>query len=133
VKIIYVYLITLVLFLAIDSIWLGLLARSFYQSQIGALLLDRPRFGVAGAFYLLYAVGLLYFAILPGLNAGSLVETSVRAALFGFFCYLTYDLSNLATLKGYGPGVAVADIAWGSVLNLIVGATTFAIVRSLSS
>ncbi len=131
-KYLYVYLIAAVLFLAIDSVWLGLVARGFYQSQIGSLLLDRPRFGVAAVFYAIYVVGLLYFAIVPGLDAGSFAQALLRSLLFGFFCYLTYDASNLATLKGYTETVAVADVIWGAVLTGVVGAATFLVVQALS-
>lgn len=131
-KFAYVYVIAALLFLMIDSIWLGVVARGFYQSHFGSLLLERPRIGVAAVFYALYVVGLLYFALVPGLNAGSLSVAVFRSALFGFFCYLTYDASNLATLKGYSASVAVADVIWGTVLTAIVGGATFLIVRGLS-
>lgn len=131
-KFVYLYIVAGLLFLAIDSLWLGFVARGFYQAQIGALLLEKPRFGVAAVFYAIYVVGLLYFALVPGLNAGSIVETAVRCGLFGFFCYLTYDASNLATLRGYSGSLAVADVVWGTVLSAVVGCLTFLIARALS-
>lgn len=132
VKYLYVYLIALAIFLLLDAIWLGLVARSFYQTHLGPLLLTRPRFGVAGLFYAIYIVGLLYFALVPGLDAANLSLTLLRAALFGFFCYLTYDASNLATLKGYAESIAIADIIWGAVLSAVTGGATFLVVRALA-
>lgn len=129
-KYLYVYLIALAIFLLLDAVWLGLVARSFYQAHIGPLLLARPRFGVAALFYAIYVIGLLYFALVPGLGAASLPLTLLRAALFGFFCYLTYDASNLATLKGYAASVAIADVIWGAVLTAVTAGATFLIVRA---
>lgn len=131
-KYISVYVIAAVIFLALDALWLGFVARGFYQAHIGPLLLERPRFGVAAVFYAIYVVGLLYFALIPGLEAGSLSTTLLKAALFGFFCYLTYDASNLATLKGYAESIAVADVIWGAVISAVTAGATFLIVRALA-
>lgn len=131
-KYVYLYLIAAVVFLAADALWLGVIARGFYQSQIGALLLERPRFGVAIVFYALYVVGLLYFAVVPGLEAGRLGLTVMNAALFGFFCYLTYDASNLSTLKGYTLPFAVVDTLWGTFASGATAAIAFLAARGLN-
>ena len=111
------YLATMVVFFAIDFVWLGTVAKGFYQNQIGALLLKDFRVGIAVGFYLVYGLGLIFFAVRPALDSGSLITALVYGALFGFFCYATYDLTNLATLKGYTATVAIVDVAWGTFLT----------------
>ncbi len=111
------YLSAFAVFLICDAVWLGVVARPFYAREIGPLLLEDPDFAVAGAFYVLYLVGVVAFAMLPGLQSGSLRTTSWRAALFGLIAYATYDLTNLATLKGFSAVVAIVDMAWGTILT----------------
>ncbi|WP_235890894.1 DUF2177 family protein [Pararhizobium mangrovi] len=130
-KYVYVYLIATVIFLGLDALWLGVVAKNFYQAQIGELMLDKPRFGVAAGFYAIYVVGLLYFALVPALNEGSLPKVLVASLLFGFFCYATYEATNLATLRGWTNAMAAADIAWGTVLTAIAGCVTYAIVQGI--
>ncbi|MCE7860000.1 MAG: DUF2177 family protein, partial [Chloroflexi bacterium CFX2] len=110
------YLITLLAFLAIDSIWLGLVAPSFYQSQIGYILAENPNFLAAGLFYLLFVLGMVVFVVEPGVREGTLIKAVRRGALFGLVTYATYDLTNLATLEGWPVLVTVVDLAWGTIL-----------------
>jgi uncharacterized membrane protein len=114
------YLATLAAFLAVDMLWLGLVARGFYRAQIGFLLSPSPNWVAAFVFYLLFVGGLLYFAILPGLQAGSLSKALLHGALFGLLTYATYDLTNLATLKDWPLTVTIVDILWGVVLSTLV-------------
>jgi uncharacterized membrane protein len=116
------YLCALVVFLACDAVWLGVVARRFYMDEIGSLLLDPPNWPVAGAFYLLYLVGVVVFAMLPGLETGSLATALWRGALLGLVAYGTYDLTNLSTLKGFTARIALVDMAWGTVLTGVVAA-----------
>ena len=125
------YLATLVAFFAIDMLWLGLVAVSFYQAQIGHLMADSTNWGAAILFYLLFLGGLLYFVVVPGLQAGSLRATLPRAALFGLITYATYDLTNLATLKDWPLLVTVVDLTWGVVLCLLVSTASYAAGRWL--
>jgi uncharacterized membrane protein len=111
------YVATVVVFCGLDFLWLGFVAKGYYQSQVGSLLLDRPNLPVAAAFYALYVVGVLVFAVLPGLEAGSPTRALALGALFGFFAYATYDLTNLATLKGWSVGIALLDLAWGAIVT----------------
>ncbi|MBL8088883.1 MAG: DUF2177 family protein [Anaerolineales bacterium] len=110
------YFITLITFLAIDSFWLGLVAPSFYRSQIGHLMADNANFLAAGIFYLLYIYGLLIFVILPSLKNESMYQNVIRGALFGLITYATYDLTNLATLRDWPLLVTGVDMAWGTIL-----------------
>ncbi len=112
------YLCTLVVFLAIDAVWLGIVARDFYRNQFGSLLLDQPIWGVALAFYAIYVVGLVLFVVAPGYAQGSgLLSTFAWGAAFGFFAYATYDLTNHATLRNWPPLITVVDLAWGTLLS----------------
>ena len=125
------YAIAVVVFLAVDLAWLGLIAKGFYADRMGGLLRDKPRWGVAIAFYALYVAGLVYFAIAPAMAGGDWQGAVLNGALFGFFTYLTYDFTNLAVLKGYDPLVAVVDTLWGTVLGATVAGVTTVVLAAL--
>lgn len=114
------YLITFLAFLAIDAFWLGLVAPSFYQSQIGYIMADQPNFVAAGLFYLLFIYGMVVFIVEPGVREWTLSQSVLRGALFGLVTYATYDLTNLATLEGWPILVTVVDLAWGTFLSAAV-------------
>ena len=114
------YFLTLVVFLVIDSLWLGLVAPKFYRAQIGYIMTDTPNLMAAGIFYLLFVAGMLVFVVEPGVRQDSLIRTVLRGALFGLVTYATYDLTNLATLKGWPVLVTVVDLSWGTILSAIV-------------
>ncbi len=120
VYIIKLYCATLIAFFAVDMIWLGLVARSFYKKQLGFLLSPEINWPAAIIFYLLFVAGILVFVVLPGLKEDSLQTTILRAALFGLVTYATYDLTNLATVKDWPLIVTVVDLAWGAVLSMAV-------------
>ena len=126
------YFATLVAFLAIDLVWLGLVARTFYNKHLGFLMAPQVNWPAALIFYLLFVVGILVFAVLPGLEAGSLTTTLVRAALFGLIAYATYDLTNLATLKDWPVLVTVVDLIWGMVLSVVVSCAGYLAGKWLS-
>lgn len=119
-RLIKLYFVSLAAFLAIDMIWLGLAARSFYQQQLGFLMVPSPNWFVAVLFYLLFVVGLLFFVVAPGLKANSLKATLLKAALFGLITYATYDLTNLATLKDWPALLSIVDMLWGMFLSVSV-------------
>ncbi len=119
------YVATLIVFFAVDMVWLGLVARSFYQKQIGFLMAPATNWAAAVIFYLLFILGILFFVVLPGLREGSLGATLLRAALYGLITYATYDLTNLATLRDWPVTMAVVDIAWGVFLSTVVSLASF--------
>ena len=119
------YLATLIAFFAIDILWLGLLARRFYDKYLGFLISDKPIWSAAILFYLLFVAGLLVFVILPGLQIGSAKRVLLLGALFGLIAYGTYDLTNLALVKDWPWIVTVIDMCWGSVLGAIVSYVGF--------
>lgn len=106
-----------VLFLLIDMIWLLWLGRSFYVSEIGDLLRQPPNMGAAGAFYVLYVTGLMIMVIWPAVQAGSVPQGLLFGALLGLIAYGTYDLTNLAVMKGFTTRIAIIDMIWGMVLT----------------
>lgn len=107
-------------FLGIDSFWLGLVAPSFYSSQIGYIMADQPNFLAAGLFYLLFIFGMVVFIVEPGVKEQTLMQAVMRGALFGLVTYATYDLTNLATLAGWPVLVTVVDLLWGTFLSAAV-------------
>jgi uncharacterized membrane protein len=130
-KTIITYLVTLVVFVAIDLVWLGWLARSTYMAEMGDLLRKQPNLVAAVIFYAVYAAGLMFFAISPGLKSGSLVYTIGLAAALGFVAYGTYDLTNLSVMNGFSVKIAVIDLLWGTCLSALASAVTFLIVSKL--
>lgn len=115
------YLITFLAFLGVDSLWLGLIAPSFYRSQIGHLMADDANFVAAAAFYLIYIFGMVFFAIEPAMRSGdSLQQAALRGALYGFITYATYDLTNHATLRDWTLLMTVVDMTWGTLLGAAV-------------
>ncbi len=118
------YLFSVPVFFLIDMLWLGYVARGFYQRQIGHLL-GEVNWPAAVGFYLVYLVGLIYFATYPAYVDGSLLDAAFVGGLFGFFTYATYDMTNLATMKSWPTTVVVVDIAWGTTLGALVSGTTF--------
>ena len=113
------YVAALLVMVALDALWLGFIAKPLYQQGIGHLMADKPKLIAALVFYLLFPIGLLVFAVQPDRAWGA---TLAAAAMFGFFTYATFDLSNLATLKGWPVSLAAIDIAWGSFISLACGA-----------
>lgn len=120
-----VYAVSVPVFFAIDMVWLGFVARTLYKSQLGHLLSDSVVWPVAIAFYLAFLVGLLIFAIVPALEARSFMHALLYGALFGFFTYMTYDLTNWSTLRDWPALISVIDIAWGTFLSAAVASTTY--------
>jgi len=117
------YAISVPIFFLIDMLWLGVIARNFYQAQIGHLL-GPVNWPAAIIFYLIFLVGLTFFAIYPAAMRGTVLTAVGLGALFGFFTYATYDLTNLATLKEWPLPVVFVDIAWGAVLGASVAGVT---------
>jgi uncharacterized membrane protein len=113
---IVLYLVTLVVLMALDFVFLGVLAKGFFTGQVGDMLGElKPVPAVL--FYLLYVVGVLIFV--SG-GAGATTQTTLLyGALFGLFCYATFDLTSLALLKHWSWAVAAVDIGWGAVVTAV--------------
>lgn len=113
------YLATALIFLAIDAVWLGYVAKRFYFERLGHLLLEKPLLGTAAAFYVIYMIGVLVFAVAPGLEAGNPVVAAGYGALFGLCAYATYDITNYVTLRDWPLEVSIVDTIWGAVLTSV--------------
>ncbi len=128
-SIIISYVLTFLVFLMVDMFWLGFIAKNLYQKFLGSFLADNVNWTAAFVFYFIYVVGISIFAIYPAVNKGSLLNAILMGTLFGVFTYATYDLTNLATLKGWPLPIVFIDIAWGAVLSAIVSFCGFYIVK----
>lgn len=119
------YLIAVSVFFAIDMVWLGVVAKSFYAKQIGHLMKTDVGWIPALIFYLLFVVGLVIFVITPALEKKELIHTILYGALFGLITYATYDLTNLATLKDWPLLVTIIDLIWGAAISASVSSITY--------
>jgi uncharacterized membrane protein len=108
---------TLLVMAVLDGLWLGWVAKPMYQHGLSHLMAEHPNWAAAAAFYFVFVAGLLVFAVLPHVAEPGLSKTAMSAALFGFVAYATYDLSNLATLKGWPLELSLIDMVWGSALS----------------
>ncbi len=130
IQYIYLYLLTIPVFFIIDMTWLGFVAKDFYQEKLVDFL-GPVNWPAAIIFYLVFIVGVIIFAVVPALESHSLTKAIVLGALFGFFTYATYDLTNLATLKDWPLMVVFVDILWGAVLSCSVATLSYLIGKSL--
>ncbi len=119
------YAVALTAFLIIDLIWLGVVARSFYQAQMGHLMRANVNWTAAIVFYLIFVSGIVVLVVWPAIDRQSLTHAIVLGALLGLVTYAAYDLTNLATLEGFPLTVAVVDLMWGTVLCATVSAITY--------
>ena len=119
------YLLTVPIFFAIDLLWLGVVAKKFYRDNLGFILSPNVNWPAAIGFYLIYIAGILLFGVLPALENESLATALLWGGLYGFFTYATYDLTNMALIKGWPLKIVVVDIAWGAVLCAVVAVAGF--------
>ncbi|QWD94134.1 DUF2177 family protein [Polynucleobacter sp. MG-Unter2-18] len=110
------FLITLII---IDLIWLLGIARNLYRDEMGSLMASEPKLWAGLAFYLLYALGASIFVIFPAISKQSWIYAAQYGALFGLFCYMTYDLTNLAVIRDFPMRLAFVDIVWGSAVTAL--------------
>jgi len=109
----------------LDFVWLGFVAKKLYYSEMGNILLKDFNAVPAFLFYVIYVVGVIVFVITPAIEKGSWTYALGYGALFGFVAYATYDLTNLATLKGFSPKIVVIDLAWGAFITATVAVGTY--------
>lgn len=116
-KYLAVYFSFLITLVVIDLIWLLGIAKNLYRDDMGSLMATEPKLLAGLSFYLLYAVGTAIFVILPAISKQSWMYAMQYGALFGFFCYMTYDLTNLAVIRDFPVRLAFVDMAWGSLVT----------------
>jgi uncharacterized membrane protein len=123
------FLIVLPVFFAIDLLWLGLLAKDFYDAQIGSLLKADVNWTAAIAFYLVFIAGIVHFVLMPAVEKGSARRAALNGAAFGFVTYATFDLTSLALIRDWPLLITLVDLAWGTVLTATVSSVAFALHR----
>ena len=119
------YLAAALAMLGLDAIWLGTMASRLYRPLLGDIMLDGFRPAPALAFYLLYVLGVVIFAVQPAFATGRWTTALAYGAMFGFFAYATYDLTNHATLKAWSPTLTIVDMAWGTALSALAATAGF--------
>ena len=125
------FAIALPIFFAIDMLWLGVVAKNFYRAQIGDLMKQDVNWVAAIIFYFIFIVGLVVFVIAPAIEKGSWNHAILYGAFFGFVCYATYDLTNLAVAKNWPTLVTVVDMIWGATLAASVSALTYMVASRI--
>ena len=120
---------TVAVFLGLDFLWLSKIAAGFYKKRLGSLLLERPHLSVAVLFYIIYCDGLIFFCVLPALDAGEWTSATFRGAFLGLIAYGTYDITNLATLRGWSVTASIVDLIWGMALSAIAATAGYAVAR----
>ena len=132
VKNIPAYALTLMVFLALDLFWLGVLSKDLYRRSIGHLMSDQVNWTAALVFYLIFLCGLFILVIHPSFASGSVKQVVWMSAVYGLCTYATYDLTNLATLKDWPVRLVAIDIAWGIFLNMATGLAGYLILKWLA-
>jgi len=127
-----VYFSFLIALIAVDLVWLLGIAKNLYRSEMGDLMANEPKLMAGLAFYLLYTLGVCIFVIAPALSKQSLIYALQYGALFGLFCYMTYDLTNLAVIRDFPTTLAFIDIAWGSLVTAIASGVAYWVGNRLS-
>ena len=127
-----IYATFLVTLIAIDLVWLLGIAKNLYRDQMGDLMASEPKLIAGLAFYLLYALGVCIFVIVPALSKQSWIYALQNGALFGLFCYMTYDLTNLAVIRNFPTQLALIDIAWGSFVTAACSGIAYWVGNRLS-
>lgn len=126
------FLASFALFLVIDLVWIKTVMRPIFERSLGSFLLPDPHMGAALAFFVLYQAGLLYFAVLPGVEAGSWAIAALHGALLGLIAYGTYETTNLATLRGWTVKMAAIDVAWGCCLSALTATAGYMVFGALA-
>ncbi len=124
-KYVLLFLLTTLIFFAIDMIWLGAIARNFYREKLSFIFTGEVNWAAAIIFYFIYITGILYFVVVPGFGHHDWKTVLFNGAFLGFLCYATYDLTNMATIRQWPLTVVLADITWGTILTGSVSVLAF--------
>lgn len=127
-----IYLSFLIALIAIDLVWLLGIAKNLYRNEMGDLMASEPKLLAGLAFYLIYALGVCIFVIVPALSKQSWIYALQYGALFGLFCYMTYDLTNLAVVRNFPTQLAFIDIAWGSFVTALCASFAYWVCNRIS-
>lgn len=121
------YLISLFLMGLVDVVWIGVISKSFYQKHIGFLMTEQVNYIAAAIFYLIYAAAIVFFVVNPAIEKRSITDLIIKAAFLGLVCYGTYDLTNMAVVKGWNWTITIIDILWGTFVTMLSSLLTYAI------
>jgi uncharacterized membrane protein len=127
-----IYLSFLICLITVDLVWLLGIAKNLYRDEMGDLMATEPKLIAGLAFYLIYALGVCIFVIIPALSKQSCTDALLYGALFGLFCYMTYDLTNLTVIRDFPTRLAFIDIAWGSFVTALCSGITYWVGNRLS-
>ena len=117
VQLLALFILTAIVFLAIDALWLGVLAKDMYAAKLGPIIPLGFDLAAGSVFYIVYISGILYFSIYPALKSGGSRQAIRQGAILGALCYATYDLTNWATIEGWPVEVVIYDILWGAFIT----------------
>jgi uncharacterized membrane protein len=131
-KILIGFVLTMLVFFAIDLVWLGLVAKNFYARNMGEMLAPKVKWAAALIFYAIYIAGILAFVVFPAIEQESLARAAYMGAFLGLLCYATYDLTSYALIKNFPLNVVIVDLVWGTVLTTAVSSASFFIFRWLN-
>jgi uncharacterized membrane protein len=132
IKYLGIYFAFLITLITVDLVWLLGIAKNLYREEMGDLMASEPKLLAGLAFYLIYALGVCIFVIAPALSKQSLMHALQYGALFGFFCYMTYDLTNLAVIRDFPTKLAFIDMAWGSLVTALAAGLAYWVGEKLS-
>ena len=133
-KFLIAYLVAAIVFLVIDYLWLGILMKDYFQSQLSHLMAEEVNLSIAALFYLFYAAGIVFLCINPALDDGGWSKALINGAVLGFLAYGAYDVTNAATLRDWPMMMSVIDVTWGTALTAVSSvAGYFAVSAYISS
>ena len=124
-----IYLASLGAFFALDLLWLGVVAKGFYQAQLGHLMRPDVQWPAALLFYLIYVAAIVILCVLPAAEKQSMGRALALGAVFGLAAYAAFDLTSLALLKDFPMKAVVVDLSWGTVLTACVSAVGYWVAR----
>ena len=124
------FAVTFVVFMGIDLVWLGFVAKNIYSKYLGYLMAPNVNWLAALVFYVIFIIGVLYFVIAPSLVDRDFTQLVIRAMLFGFITYATYDLTNLATVRDWPITITIIDLIWGTTLSTSVSVISYLIITN---
>lgn len=127
------YVSTLIPFLLIDMVMLRAVMLPLFERNIGTLMAEETKIGVALVFYLFYVAGIIYFAILPGVRYDQPSLVVINGAILGLLAYGTYEATNMATLKGWSWSMVATDVVWGAILTATSAYLGFLIARGFGA
>jgi uncharacterized membrane protein len=126
------YVAVLIVFGAIDAVWLSTMGPLLYRPALGDILAQSLRIAPAIAFYLMYPIGVVVFAVSPALRTQTPFTAAMLALLFGALAYATYDLTNYATLRNWTLQITVLDIGYGALASSIAASAAYFAVRAIA-